>query len=143
MTIIFAARAAMTLLKVGPSLLRAKPIIFASRLSPSGQVLGGYVQGKVASKGITIGLNAAGISTVIANAVIGVTLEPITQGRIRDVNTAGMAVVEGFQDLRFGRPTLQGVGDIGGVLVNPLVAPVVLRKLAKDAGIPAWVLFII
>lgn len=136
MTIIFAARAAMTLLKIGPTILKAKPIIFASRLSPSGQVAGGFVQSIATSKGISIALNSSGISTVIANKVIGVTLNPLTEGRISNVDSAGRAVVAGFRE-----PSFRATVTAGGVLVNPLVGPVVLRDLALKAGVPSWVLF--
>lgn len=133
----------MTLLRIGPTLLRAKPIIFASRLSPKGQVIGGFVQSRLTARGVSIALNASGISEVIANKVIGFTLDPVTRGRIRDVASAKGAVLTAVQDLSVGRPTLQGVGDLSGVLTNPLVGPVVARQLALESGVPAWVFYFI
>lgn len=142
MAIIFAARAAMTLLKVGPTILRAKPIIFASRLTPTGQVIGGFVQSIATSKGISIALNSQGITDFIASKVIGSTLDPITQGRISSIDKAGNAVIDSVQDIRRGRPTLRGVGDIAGVWIVPTVGPAVMRNLVGRIA-PAWVMFFI
>ncbi len=144
MVVIFAARAALTLLKAGPMILRAKPLIFAAKLTPTGQVVGAFVQAKLLSKGVKIGLHSKGVTGIIANKVAGTVLTPLTSGRITSLDTAGEAVVEGIKDIGAHR-TLSGQSarDLALVAATPVLRREVAQEIAIARGVPSFLFWLI
>jgi len=141
--VFFLARSVLTLLKAGPTILRAKPLFFAAKLSPVGQVIGAAVQGKIIRETVSFALDTKGVQTVIANQILKATIKPLTMGRIEDVDDAGQAVIGAIQDIREGEVTLQGLGTIIGTLATPFAGGVIAQNIAtEEFGVPKFLFFL-
>lgn len=161
MVVIVAARVALSVLKIGPQLLRLKPLFFAARLGPKGKIIGGIIQGFIIGEAITVSANLTFQALdfqprlLIANQIIKTTgqnpIRAISSADVQNVDELGNLTIKGIQSLGPQNPNrfhitkgrVERFGLIAGAFSTPFVGRQLLENVAVKSGVPQFLFLFI
>jgi len=133
MAIILAARALATIFKVGPRVLKLKPLVIGAKLGTKGQIVGKIVEAKIVKETVSLGLNITGASSYWAGLIAGATFNDLSSGRITSVPSAA-------EGLAFGEERTAAAILTAGA--PPFIRNEILIEAAKLKGVPTfWIAF--